>query len=367
MLKIKSKIIPFSIIQGGMGVGVSRYNLASAVAREGGVGVLSSACLDYLIFGKRGKIYDAVFQEVSMAKEMAKGGFIGINIMVALTKDYNDSVRAAIDAKADFIICGAGLPIGLPGIQEPKDTALIPIVSSPQALDIICRKWAKLGYQVDAAVLEGPLAGGHLGFKPISALYLQENKLENLLGPVKDVAKKHGDFPVIAAGGIYESNDIKNIMRLGADGVQMGTRFLVTEESSATLEYKKAVLSATKQEDIVVADGVLTPGSPCRLPFVVIKQSLMYISALSQKRTPKCDKGYVLQKDAEGKFTVCPAKQDNKNFICICNGLISSAGYEPNEEPVYTIGAGGYVVGNITQGKILKVHDVMNELKQVLV
>ncbi len=349
-LIIKGEKIEVPIIQGGMGVGVSLHPLASAVAREGGLGIVSSACLDRLVSKRTGKkfnTYEAAYEEVSLAK--AAGGFAGINIMVALVRDYEDSVKGALDAGADVIISGAGLPLNLPAIQPPKDTALVPIVSSARALEIICKKWERLGYRPDAVVLEGPLAGGHLGFK-IDQIYFESNKLENLLPPVKDMAIKYGNFPVIVAGGIYEHNDIVRFLRMGADGIQMGTRFLATEESSATQEYKQAVVNA-KDEDILVAEK---PGSPCGLPFRIIKQSPMYVSALKRLRKPKCDKGYVLLKDAEGKFTRCPAKEYNENYFCICNGLLSSAGYNPDkEEPLYTVGTNASRVERIVTVKTL--------------
>jgi nitronate monooxygenase len=337
-----------------MGVGVSLHPLAAAVASEGGLGIVSSACLDRLVSrrtGKRVGTYDAAYEEVSLAKSL--GGLAGINIMVALVKDYAASVKGALDAGADAIISGAGLPLSLPAVQHPKDTALIPIVSSARALDIICKKWGKLGYRPDAVVLEGPLAGGHLGFR-MDQIDLEENKLENLLPPVKDMARKYGDIPVIVAGGIYTYADILKYIAMGADGVQMGTRFLATVESSAPDEYKQAVLEA-KEEDIVVA---YRPGSPCGLPFRVIKQSPMYVASLKALRPSKCDKGYVLLKDAEGKFTVCPAKVDNKDYFCICNGLLSSAGYNrKEEEPLYTVGTSASMVD-----KIVPVKDLMDEL-----
>jgi nitronate monooxygenase len=353
-LIIKGKTLKTPIIQGGMGVGVSLHPLAAAVAREGGLGIVSSACLDRLVSkrtGKRVNTHDAAYEEVSLAK--AQGGLAGINIMIALVKDYSDSVKGALDAGADAIISGAGLPLSLPAIQPPKDTALIPIVSSARALDIICKKWGKLGYRPDAVVLEGPLAGGHLGFR-IDQIDLESNKLENLLPPVKDMAQKLGDFPVIVAGGIYTHEDIVKYIAMGADGVQMGTRFLATDESSASEEYKQAVLQCA-EEDIVVAHR---PGSPCGLPFRVIKQSPMYMSSLKALRNPKCDKGYVLLKDAEGKFTVCPAKVDNKDYFCICNGLLSSAGYNHREEePLYTVGTNASRVD-----RLLSVKTLMDEL-----
>jgi nitronate monooxygenase len=353
-LKIKGKNIRIPIIQGGMGVGVSLHPLAKAVAHEGGLGIVSSACLDRLVrkrAGKKVSVYEAAYEEVSLSK--TAGGFVGINIMGALARDFNESVKGALDAGADAIISGAGLPLNLPAIQPPKDTALIPIVSSARALDIICKKWEKLKYRPDAVVLEGPLAGGHLGFR-IDQVDLESNKLENLLPSVKEMAVKCGDFPVIVAGGIYTHADIVKFMRMGADGVQMGTRFLATAESSATEAYKKAVVLAT-EKDIIVAHK---PGSPCGLPFRVIRQSPMYESSLKRLRPPKCDKGYVLMKDAEGNYTICPAKEDNENYFCICNGLLSSAGFNPEEEEaLYTVGTNASRID-----KIVTVKALMSEL-----
>lgn len=347
-LVIKGKKIPLPIIQGGMGVGVSLHPLAAAVAREGGVGIVSSACLDRLVSQRNGKrvgVYDAVYEEISLSR--AGGGFVGINIMVALGGSYTESVRAAIDSGADFIISGAGLPLALPAIHPPGDTALIPIVSSARALRLICKKWEKLGYRPDAAVLEGPLAGGHLGFK-LEDIELEGNRLENLLPPVKDVAREYGDFPIIVAGGVYTHEDIMRFMNMGADGVQMGTRFLATEESSATAQYKQAVIDSTSN-DIVIASH---PGSPCGLPFRIIKQSPMYSG--SRHRKVKCDKGYVLSRDAEGKFALCPAKESNEQYFCICNGLLSSAGYRPDrEQPLYTVGTNASRVDRIVTVKAL--------------
>lgn len=357
-LSIKGKTIKSPIIQGGMGIGVSLSPLASAVASEGGVGIVSSACLDRLLTKRNNKpynTYDAVYEEVSLAKE--KGGVAGINIMVAIARDYEITVKAAIDAKADMIISGGGLPLGLPGIAKPNDTALIPIVSSIRALEVIYKKWERLGYRPDGIVLEGPLAGGHLGFK-IEELELESNKLENLLPPIKDFASKHGDVPVIVAGGIYSHEDIARFLNMGADGVQMGTRFLATTECSATDAYKQAVIDAGK-DDIIVTSS---PGSPCGLPFMVIKDSPMFVSALANRRSPRCDKGYIMTKDREGNYTNCGAKKDNSNYFCICNGLLSSGGYNTDvEEPLYTVGANGYLVD-----RVMTVSELMQELSGAL-
>jgi nitronate monooxygenase len=353
-LTIKGNQIPLPIFQGGMGVGISLSPLVRAVARAGGLGVLSSAGLDRLVSYRLGRglsTYEAVREEVAAAAQ--DGGFVAVNIMVALQRDYEASVRAAIDGGAHAIISGAGLPLSLPAIQAPGDTALIPIVSSARALRLICRRWERERCRPDAVVLEGPLAGGHLGFH-MEELDREENTLERLLPPVKEVAQAYGDFPVVVAGGIYSHGDIRRFLALGADGVQMGTRFLATEESGATQAYKEAVLRAT-QSDILVAHD---PGSPCGLPFRVLRESPMYQSALVRRRPPKCDKGYVLLKDARGRYTRCPARHDNEHSFCMCNGLLSSAGIgSVGEEPLYTAGASVWRVD-----RILPVGELMAEL-----
>ena len=302
LLAIQGMQLALPIFQGGMGVGVSLAPLASAVAAAGGLGLISSAGLDRIVsrrLGRKVGIYEAVRLEVEAAK--ARGGFAGVNIMVALQRDFVASVRAALDAGADAIVSGAGLPLSLPAIQPARSTALIPIVSSARALAVICRRWERQHVRPAAVVLEGPLAGGHLGFRA-DQVDLEENTLERLLPPVKEVAAAHGDLPVIVAGGIYSHEDIRRFIALGADGVQMGTRFLATEESSASPAYKQAVVRA-RPEDMVVANA---PGSPCGLPFRVLRESPMYRDALVQARPPRCSKGYVLFKDATGGSPSAP-------------------------------------------------------------
>jgi nitronate monooxygenase len=349
-LVIKGKKIRVPIIQGGMGIGVSLHPLAKAVAKEGGLGIISSAGLDRLISKRTGKkvnTYDATIEEISLSK--IKNGFTGINIMIALARDYKASIQGALDAGADAIILGAGMSHNLQDIKKTADTALIPIVSSARTLKIICKKWEKWKYRPDAVILEGPLAGGHLGFK-FDEIDIDENRVENLLPPVKDVAMKNGDFPVIVAGGVYTHDDILRFVKMGANGVQLGTRFLATEESSATKAYKQAVIAASK-DDIVVAHQ---PGSPCGFPFRVIKQSPMYRSSIDRRRKPKCDKGYVLQKNRQGIYADCPAKEGNRDHFCICNGLLSSGNYNPeNEEPLYTVGSNAYRIKKIISVKAL--------------
>jgi nitronate monooxygenase len=353
-LTIKGKTISIPIIQGGMGIGVSLSPLASAVAHEGGLGIVSTAAIDRLIskrLEKKVNTYEAVCEELSLAR--SSDGAVGVNIMVAINKDYENCVRAAIDTKADVIISGGGLPLSLPGIKDPGSTALIPVVSSARALEVICKKWERLGYRPDAAILEGPLAGGHLGFR-FDEIPMESNTLENLFPLVKDAALRHGDFPVIVAGGIYSYEDIVRFIDMGADGVQMGTRFLVTEESSASLFYKQAVIDA-KKEDIVVSRK---PASPCGMPFRALRNAPMFISAENGSRKPLCDKGYLRFKNREGGYNPCPANSENSNYFCICNGLLSSADFNSEaEDPLYTVGATGH---RIT--RILSVKDLIREL-----
>ncbi len=352
-LKIKDFILRIPIIQGGMGAGISMAPLAKAVAKEGAMGVVSSVALDILTSNRVGKklnTYEATIQEIKDAKR--DGGIVGINIMVALFKDYEEAVRGALDAGVDAIISGAGLPLQLPEIarRHKKEfrTALIPIVSSDRALEIVCKRWARFGYLPDAVILEGPLAGGHLGWKRISDIKKEENKLENLLPPVLKATKKYGKIPVIVAGGIYTHKDIVRFLEMGASGVQMGTRFLATYESSATEEFKEMVIKC-KKEDIIVAEK---PGSPCGMLFRLIKQSPMYQDTLQALRAPKCDRGYVLYNN------YCPAMDNNKDYFCICNGLLGATIYaRTDEKPLYTVGENAWRIN-----RLLSVKELINEL-----
>lgn len=340
-----------------MGVGVSLHPLAGAVAKEGGLGIVSSAGLRSVVSSRDGKdvdTYTAVRIELEKAKSGSGGGTVGINVMCAVV-EYEDTIRAAIDAEIGAIVSGAGLPLGLPSIKPPGHTALIPIISSARALEIIVRRWERVHYRPDAVVLEGPLAGGHLGFKP-EEVDNPAFELEKLLPPVLEVAHRHGDFPVIVAGGIYTHQDIVRFLVMGASGVQMGTRFLATNESSATDAYKRAVISAGIDDITVVTYPNRIPASPCGLPFRVLKCSPMY----KTERPAKCNKGYVLQRGPDEKLSACqamPKAPNNKSFLCICNGLLSSAGYAPEEPPLYTVGTNAYRVD-----KLLSVTELMGEL-----
>lgn len=352
-LKIGTLLLAVPIIQGGMGVGVSMAPLARAVAARQGLGTLSSACLDRLVserIGRKVGVREACEIEVREAKE---GGLpVAMNVMMALASTYDEAVLGSMDGGVDVIISGAGLPLKLPSVvaTHPRadQTALVPIVSSGRALDIVCKRWKKAGRLPDAVVVEGPLAGGHLGWRIQEEIDDPSNRLENLIEDVKPVAEKYGGFPIIAAGGIYTHEDIDRILSLGADGVQLGTRFLATEESDADDDYKRAVVAATSGDIEIAFD----PGSPCGMPFRTLKDAPMYAESLDRVRKPLCDKGYLL---FDG---TCKAKDEPDHFFCICNGLLSSAGYNSDKEAgLYTVGANADRVD-----RIMSVDELMDEL-----
>lgn len=267
-LNIGNLSISVPIIQGGMGVGISLSGLASAVANEGGVGVISSAGLG-LLYKNLSKDYVeasilGLKEEIHRAREKSKG-IIGVNVMVAMS-NFADMVKTAISEKADIIFSGAGLPLNLPSfLQKDSETKLVPIVSSARAAKVLCEKWKSLyDYLPDALVVEGPKAGGHLGFKD-EQINDEHFKLEvifpEVLAEVREIEQKYNQkIPVIAAGGIYTGEDIRNFLEMGADGVQMGSRFVTTDECDASDIFKQAYINA-KEEDIqIIKSPVGMPG-----------------------------------------------------------------------------------------------------------
>jgi nitronate monooxygenase len=348
-LRIKGREIATSIVQGGMGIGVSGLDLVAEVILNGGLGILSSAGMRDCVFQETGKkmpTREAVCWMVKEVKRRTGGGYVGINIMEALARDYIDSVLGAIDGGVDFIMAGAGLHLRLPEFVCGKDVALVPIVSSERALKIICEKWKKYRRLPDAVIIEGPLAGGHLGFK-IRELDLEANKLENLFPPIKRYADCLGIPAVIVAGGIYYYEDRVRWHSLGADGVQLGTRFLATDESKASWQFKSALVQCAEKDIIVVHSKYHYPGSPCGLPFRVIKSSPGF--AFNQLRKNICDKGYVKPKDRD-----CPAKSDPERNFCICNSLLAAIGYGDGL-PLFTTGTNGALIKGISSvAKVMK-------------
>ena len=232
------------------------------------------------------------------------------------------------------------------------EVALVPIVSSARALSLICRRWARSRRQPDAVVVEGPLAGGHLGYKA-EDIDNPAFMLKNIVPPVLEFASNNGNFPVIVAGGIWDRADILRWIAEGVDGVQMGTRFLATEESGATLDFKREVVEVT-------ADGIIVatyPGSPSGMPFRIIASSPGYLDALAGK-CPKCILGYMTHDGA------CRTIQDPASYFCICEGLSTAAGHNPNQSsnPIYTVGANAARVD-----RIMSVNELMDELTGITV
>lgn len=258
--------IKLPIIQGGMGVGVSLNGLASAVANEGGIGVISAAGLGLLYPEFHGsyaeKCIAGLQQEIRKAREKTNG-IIGVNIMVALS-NFADMVRTSIAEKVDVIFAGAGLPLDLPSyLREDSTTQLVPIVSSARAAKLICDKWqANYGYLPDAIVVEGPKAGGHLGFKN-DQIEDEHYSLEQLIPEVVAVANSYAarkSIPVIAAGGISTGEDIARFMELGAAAVQMGSIFVPTEECDASMEFKKVYINSSQKDVRIIQSPVGMPG-----------------------------------------------------------------------------------------------------------
>ncbi|MEN8156945.1 MAG: nitronate monooxygenase family protein [Bacteroidota bacterium] len=267
-LNIGDLKIPVPIIQGGMGIGISLSKLSSAVANMGGVGIIATVGIGKIaqkdkLSWKKGDI-EGVKREIRKARKLTTG-VLGVNIMTVLT-DFSDIVKTSIDEGIDIIFSGAGLPLDLPSyLGKGQKTKLVPIVSSGRAANIITQKWKQnYDYLPDAFVVEGPKAGGHLGFKP-NALQDVSNKLENLVDEVVKVAQEikekfNKEVPVIAAGGIFTGKDIHSIMKRGVKGVQLGTRFVATEECDASDKFKQAVVDA-KEEDIqIIKSPVGMPG-----------------------------------------------------------------------------------------------------------
>ena len=274
-LKIGKYIIEKPIVQGGMGVGISWDQLAGNVSKEGGLGIVSAVGTGYynnkafshkLVADRPLDVQnfysrDGLKAIHDNARKICGDKPLGVNILYAIN-DYGRVVRDACEIGFDIIITGAGLPTNMPEFTEGyPDVALVPIVSSPKALKIINKRWQKRYNRLpDAVILEGPKSGGHQGFT-YEQCVMEENQLENLVAPVVEEAKAWGDIPVIAAGGVWDKNDIDQMISLGASGVQMGTRFIGTKECDAHENFKKVLLDA-KEEDIILMKSPV--GYPAR-------------------------------------------------------------------------------------------------------
>ena len=344
-LKIGDLTAKLPIVQGGMGVGISLSRLAGSVSLNGGIGVLSGVEIgfkekDYYKDKKSANIR-ALKYHIRRAKEISKGGIIGINIMAVLN-NFEEIVRESVREKIDIIFSGAGLPLNLPEYTKGSTTKIVPIVSSDRAAKIICKTWDKRYNLVpDAIVVEGPLAGGHLGFSK-EEISDPSKKLENLipkvLKAVKPFEEKYNrDIPLIAAGGIKDGKDIANLLRLGASGVKLGSRFAATDECDADMAFKESYINAS-EEDIVLID------SPVGLVGRAISDKFIEESKAGKRRPIKC-------------ITNClkPCKPDEVSY-CIANALINSQKGNLNSGFVFA-GANAYLID-----KIIPVKDLIQEL-----
>jgi len=293
-LSINGLIAKIPVIQGGMGVGISLSNLAGAVAGEGGVGVISAAQPGYNWEGFADNPLktnlEALAYHIKRAKEIAKDGVIGVNIMCAIN-NYADYVKCCIENKADLIISGAGLPINLPELVKNSAIKIAPIVSSVKAANVLLGAWDKrYGKTADMVVVEGPKAGGHLGFS-LDQLEEDENFDESLKDIIESISKFEDKFdraiPTVFGGGVFDREDAEHYIDLGCAGVQIGTRFAVTEECDAHENFKLAYVNATKEDVSIVKSPVGMPGRALKNEF--IKKVLSTVNPVEKCHT--CIKG----------------------------------------------------------------------------
>ena len=358
-MKIGKYEIKHPIIQGGMGVGISWDQLAGNVAKEGALGVISSVGTGYYrnmsenvqVVMRKDKPKDAMnfysresfFEIVANARKICGDAPLACNILHACN-DYGRMVKDACEAGINIIITGAGLPTNMPEFtQNYPDVALVPIVSSARALKLICKKWKKYNRVPDAIIVEGPLSGGHQGFK-YEDYFKEEFQLENIVGPVIEEAKNWGeDIPIIAAGGVWDKNDIDKFVAMGCTGVQMATRFIGTYECDAHANLKNILLNAEK-------DDIKLGKSPVGLPARSVKTKLQF--SMENNTAPKvqcisncvapCNRG--VEAKAVG--------------YCIADRL--GAAYNGDEDTgLFFSGANGYKLN-----KIISVKELIEKLTQ---
>jgi nitronate monooxygenase len=303
-LDIRGLIATVPIIQGGMGIGVSGSRLASGVANEGGIGVISGVNIGYLEHDYRenplAANLRALRSEIRKARELSPKGIIGLNLMVAINH-YNEMVKAAVEEGIDLIISGAGLPMKLPELVKGTKTRIAPIVSSAKAAKLLLKFWdSHYDKTADLIIVEGPEAGGHLGFSQTEL----EGEKRSVLDIVREVIDAVNPFqekfkhaiPVVAAGGIFTGEDISDCLKAGASGVQMGTRFVATEECDAHLSYKQQYVNAEQDDIILIKSPVGMPGRALNNPFIKkvteygdeMKECVRCIKGCSPKTAPYC-------------------------------------------------------------------------------
>lgn len=353
-LKIGKYTVEKPIVQGGMGVGISWDQLAGNVSKEGGLGVISAVGTGYYDNKKFSKklIQNKPYSEENFyskealnkifenARKICGDKPLAVNILYA-QNDYGRVVKDACEAGADIIITGAGIPTNMPEFtQDFPDIALIPIVSSARALKLICKKWKRYNKIPDAVIVEGPLSGGHQGFKYEDCLK-EEYQLENIVPPVIEEAKNWGDIPVIAAGGIWDKNDIDKFLDLGCAGVQMATRFIGTFECDAHENLKEVLLNASRDDIKLIKSPVGLParGVITNLQKTIEEGTAPKVACISNCVAP-CNKG----------------EEAKEVGYCIADRL--SAAYEGDTQTgLFFTGSNGYKLD-----KIISVKELMDKL-----
>lgn len=324
-LVIGDLVAKIPIIQGGMGVGVSLSNLAGHVAKEGAIGILSAAQIGYdeedFETNTLQANLRALRKHIERAREIAPKGILGVNIMVAM-KDYEEHVMEALKSGIDLIISGAGLPTALPKLAKGFMTKLAPIVSSPKAANVILKLWDKKhSIAPDMIVVEGPKAGGHLGFHKedisgIADLNFEKDLVEIISITKEYEAKYNKKIPVVVAGGVYTGADIARYVKLGCSGVQMATRFVATHECDADIKFKEAYINSTEDTIGIVKSPVGMPGR------AVLNKFIEKISVENEKVT-KCYKCIVPCNPATTPYCITKAlinavKGDVDNGLVFC-------------------------------------------------
>lgn len=343
-LKIGNLIAKLPIIQGGMGVGVSLSNLAGNVAKYGAIGVISAAHPGYLEndFEKNTLQANlrALKNHIRKAKDISNNGIIGVNIMVAM-KNYKELVEASIEGGADLIISGAGLPLKLPEYTKNCEIKILPIVSSSKATKLILSYWKKHYNRIaDGIIVEGPEAGGHLGFKADTLdndIIKFDDNVKDIIETVKQLEFEYKkEIPVIVAGGVFDSNDIKKYMELGAKGVQIGSRFVATYECDVDMKFKEAYLNCNKSDIKIVKSPVGMPGRAINNEFL----------RKINNETNKISKCY---------NCLVPCNPSTTPY-CISEALINAARGDINNGLIFC-GANAYRIN-----KIMSVKDLLDEL-----
>ena len=328
---IGKKRLKKPLLQGGMGIGVSLSGLAGAVAKEGGAGTISAAQIGFLQpeFEQNPVLANlkAMEEELQKARKIAPDGILGFNIMVAMNH-YETYVRKAVETGADFIVSGAGLPLDLPAMVSDTDIAIAPIVSSARGAALILKYWEKKYHRYpDFIVIEGPEAGGHLGFsrKQLEEKMDYDMEISEILKLVRVYEKKaERKIPVAVGGGICDKARAEHGFMLGADLIQVASRFITTKECDADSAYKEAYLKARKEDIVLVSSPVGMPGRAIRNPF------LEHVEKGEVQRPQKCFGCLKHCNPAEIPYCITEAlihavKGDTENGLLFCGAQVSLA------------------------------------------